>query len=118
MNSQPKFKKGDRVRVIGGTRKGEIIRYSLEHLAYEVMCEDFLSRFWYESDLEPLPSPAPDMLAIPDDHVFQVEWRKIDGEAYNEGIIFTDQNHVNHSMRSWHTHYLTSQDLLKIPFKK
>lgn len=125
MNNQPKFKKGDGVRVIGGTHKGEIIRYSLEHLAYEVMCEDCFSRFWYESDLESLPSATPDMLAIPDDHVWPVEWKLLQLDTEKIWVVsdgntsaFMTGCDASVPLKAGYTHYLTEADILKLPFQQ
>ena len=69
MNNKPKFKKGDRVRVIQSIHTGELINM-YDIASWSVMCDDSLVRIYYETDLKLLHSQTPDMLAIPDDHVF------------------------------------------------
>lgn len=117
MNTQPKFKKGDRVRVIDNHSLKGVITDEWEGYGWFMKAnwtEQPIRMFAYELEIEPY-SPAPDMLAIPDDHVFRVEWRKIDGQI---GVVFTDGNRVYN--RKWFsaTHYLTEADLLKLPFQK
>jgi len=60
-------------------------------------------------------SPVVDMLAIPDDHVWPVEWRKIEDDEY--GVIYSNGNSIT-GIKSHATHYLTEADLLKLPFQK
>lgn len=60
-------------------------------------------------------SPVVDTLAIPDDHVWPVECRKMPDNG--DGEIFTDGKHFSH-ISIGAAHYLTEADLLKLPFQK
>lgn len=119
MNNQQKFKKGDRVKV---TYK-DTVMYNETCTVEEMSDDDVLivrdngQRYWIVSDFLVLvtTSPIPDMLAIPDDYVWPVEWRKMPDNG--DGEIFTDGKHFSH-ISIGATHYLTESDLLKLPFQK
>ena len=65
MNNKPKFKKGDIVRVFG-----DLVTIAEVDETYAVLLLDDGTREYCPlSELEPY-TQTPDMLAIPDDHVF------------------------------------------------
>jgi len=68
MNNQPKFKKGDRVRVT--SFEGTAIIRAINGDFATVVLPNGMTDCFRMSQLEPIPSNTPDMLAIPDDHVW------------------------------------------------
>ena len=72
MNNQPKFKKGDRVQMCEMHQlrglTGTVIKIQTEGSITVKLSDERIITF-YDFEIEPY-SPAPDMLAIPDDHVF------------------------------------------------
>lgn len=126
MNNQPKFKKGDRVRDIKQAITGEIVKFSDFYKEWIILTTSGRKTTSNEKDLQLLPFPAPDMLAIPDDHVWPVEWRKIDhGRGLKATDIISDGKYsvqvatmsFDEIIKANYTHYLTQSDLLKLKFE-
>lgn len=65
MNNQPKFKKGDIVRVFGDL----VTIAEVYETSAVLLLDNGMREYSPLSELEPY-SPFADMLAIPDDHVF------------------------------------------------
>ena len=61
-------------------------------------------------------SPVSDMLAIPDDHVWTVEWKPLQPDSI--GCIFSNGTEVYPFPSPSTKYYLTEADLLKLPFQK
>jgi len=68
MNTQPKFKKGDMVRVIGYDYIATIREVNGDYAT--VTLYNHTIDYFRVTQLILLDSPTPDMLAIPDDHVW------------------------------------------------
>ena len=126
MNNQPKFKKGDRVQIPYLYLTGTVTECIERPNGYRIDCSDGVNRYIVAREVEPY-SPTPNMLAIPDDHVFEVKWRKIDAEEdYKNIIVFSGSTgdiwhtsaHGFAFTNNGYTHYLTEADLLKLPFQK
>lgn len=69
-------------------------------------------------------SPVVDMLAIPDDHVWPVEWKRLEGSNATGVVLATGNGrgvefiNAKQFPTGIFTHYLTEADLLKLPFQQ
>lgn len=114
------FKKGDNVKVIRPTHPlsgyNGIVLSAMKTGVVKVRFEHGHDGLIFGFDLSHVvDTPIPDTLAIPDDHVFEVKWRKlVDGAT---GIIFTNGQTCDMFPSPSTTHYLTESDLLKLKFE-